>query len=151
MTSMYYKKSIIRIALAYPLKSIITISENELLNKGDMAEQFIAQHLYISHLTTTRPRLNYWLRDQIPSNAEADFTTVINNTITPIEVKAGKTGSIKSLTRFMYEKKSITQQALRYDLAYREDFSENVTFSLKLAERKGTVTFSLLNKPLYSV
>ena len=134
-----------------PLKNIINISENELLNKGDIAEQFIAQHLYINHFTTTRPRLNYWLRDQIPSNAEVDFSTVIDNKITPIEVKAGKTGSIKSLTRFMYDKKSVTQQAIRYDLAYREQFHENVTFSLKTTEGKGTVTFSLLNKPLYSV
>lgn len=133
-----------------PLASIISVSENELLNKGDMAEQFVAQHLYISHFTTTRPRLNYWLRDQVPGNAEVDFAAVINERITPIEVKAGKTGSIKSLTRFMYEKKAVTEHAIRYDLAYREHFSEEVRFSLDTKQGKGSVTFTLLNKPLYS-
>ncbi len=73
------------------------------------------------------------------------------NSIIPIEIKAGKSGKIKSLIQFMYEKHNILDFAVRYDIAYREEFTEELSFKLKTKDAVETVNFKLNNRPLYSI
>lgn len=130
---------------------MVRLDARELLNKGEMAEQFIAQHLYLGAFKTQRPRLNYWLREKVPGNAELDFVIAREGALVPVEVKAGKSGSIKSLSRFMYEKQNIVDTAIRLDLAYRENFVENVSFKIGTKDKTDSIRFKLINQPLYSV
>ena len=130
---------------------LISLNNTDLLNKGDIAEQFIAQHLYLDSFKTKSPRLYYWLRDKQSEKAEVDFTSSDLNSIIPIEIKAGKSGKIKSLIQFMYEKHNILDFAVRYDIAYREEFTEELSFKLKTKDAVETVNFKLNNRPLYSI
>ena len=45
--------------------------------------------------------LFYWQREARTSNAEVDYLTQKGETIIPIEVKSGSTGSLKSLRVFL--------------------------------------------------
>jgi hypothetical protein len=47
--------------------------------------------------------LNFWVREKKTSLAEVDYVYPFEGQLIPIEVKAGKTGSLKSLHLFMDE------------------------------------------------
>ena len=132
-------------------KDIVALDQKELLNKGETAEQFIAQHLYLDSYKSIRPQLHYWLRDKSKSKAEVDFVSVQDSKVTPIEVKAGTSGQIKSLLTFMGEKKELTDTAIRYDLAHREAFSERVVAKYGNDKKIEQASFQLINRPLYTI
>jgi uncharacterized protein len=60
---------------------------------GMLSEQFVAQQIIASQ----KEELTYWARTSPGSSAEVDFVFVREGKIFPIEVKAGKNGSLKSL------------------------------------------------------
>ena len=43
------------------------------------------------------PQLTYWLREAKSANAEVNYVTASGSQVVPIEVKAGKSGTLKSL------------------------------------------------------
>ncbi|MCQ2265766.1 MAG: AAA family ATPase [Bacteroidales bacterium] len=80
-------------------------------NKGALAEQ-IAGMLMRTGASPQKSELFYW--QQLGSNnAEIDYLIQDNGVIVPIEVKAGKSGSMKSLHQFMLGKK--LKRAIRFD------------------------------------
>ncbi len=76
-----------------------------LLNQGAIAEQFVGQELLAYQDPYEEPELFFWARDKKSSHAEVDYLININSQILPIEVKSGKTGSLKSLHLLMQERK----------------------------------------------
>lgn len=89
------------------LDSIIALSEDFLaINSGAIAEQFVGQELLAYSPSYEAPNLYFWNREKVGSQAEVDYLIQHNSQIIPIEVKAGKTGRLKSLQLFMYEHKS---------------------------------------------
>lgn len=80
------------------------IAEMNLVNSGMMSEQFIGQHLLYMHPCFQPPELYFWKREKPSSMAEVDFVISHRQMIIPIEVKAGKTGQLKSMWVFMDEK-----------------------------------------------
>ena len=74
------------------------------VNEGNLAEQFIAQHLLYLDRENETPRLNYWLREKKSTNSEVDFIVQYDQEIIPIEVKSGKSGSLRSLHQFIMDK-----------------------------------------------
>jgi predicted AAA+ superfamily ATPase len=84
-----------------------------LLHKGLLAEQFVGQHL-IHASPFEEPALFYWLRDGDSQKAEVDFLISQGPQFIGVEVKSGKTGSIKSLASFTKEKK--LKRALKVSL-----------------------------------
>lgn len=76
------------------------------INHGQLVEQFVGQELLAYGPDYQRTALFYWDRDKPGSTAEVDYIINIGDTIIPIEVKAGKTGSLKSLHSFMQLKRS---------------------------------------------
>lgn len=77
-----------------------------LVNSGALAEQFVGQHLLYGGASYQKPQLYYWNREQRSSNAEVDYLAVCGNRVVPVEVKAGKTGTLKSMQVFVAEKRS---------------------------------------------
>lgn len=74
-----------------------------ILHKGTISEQFVGQHLlYVNPFE--EPALHYWLRELSTQKAEVDFLISQGTQIMPVEVKSGRTGSIKSLALFASEK-----------------------------------------------
>ncbi len=148
-----YKLFFLDVGLMAHMTGISRITEEQirsdnLVNNGKLAEQFIAQHLLFNQPSWERPALHYWLREKRSSNAEVDFLVQNSSRVIPIEVKAGKAGSMKSLMRFMQEKDS--SLAVRFD----NNFPSLQKVDHKLGNGAGLsdrVTFDLLSLPLYMV
>ncbi|KPA15003.1 ATPase [Candidatus Magnetomorum sp. HK-1] len=72
--------------------------------KGLVAEQFVGQQLLTLKKHYEEPDLYYWAREAKGSSAEVDYLWQQSGNIIPIEVKAGKKGTLKSLKLFLHEK-----------------------------------------------
>lgn len=75
------------------------------INAGAVTEQFIGQELRAHSDSYLERSLFFWARDKKNSSAEVDYVMAIDSLILPVEVKAGKTGTLKSLKLFIKEKK----------------------------------------------
>lgn len=99
----------------------LLLRENILLiNNGAIAEQFVGQELIAYQPSFDHAALFYWHKEQKQGSAEIDYIIQHKNYIIPLEVKAGKSGRLKSLQIFMQEKNSpigikISQDAFGYD------------------------------------
>lgn len=127
--------------------SLSDMQKREFINEGKMAEQYIAQHLMLLGKTNTKPKLVYWLREGRSSNAEIDFIYQLKSSIVPIEVKAGKSGTLKSLLQFVRQKNTIF--AVRFDLNLPSLHTVNHSAGQKA--QSYSVEFDLLSLPLYLV
>ena len=123
------------------------LKQKSFVNKGRMAEQFIAQHLAFIGKNNVSPVLTYWLREGRAGNAEIDFVTQLGQSIVPLEVKAGKSGSLKSLQQFVNQKK--VRVGVRFDL--NPPSYQHVSHALRQARETVQVEFDLLSLPLYMI
>jgi uncharacterized protein len=126
---------------------ILELSAEGLLTEGIMAEQFIAQHLKYMLIQDSQPLL-YWLKDKKKNNAEIDFLIQKGKNIIPIEVKAGKSGTLKSLIYFMGDKK--LKEAIRFDMKQRNELNEKIETSF-FDQKLKKVSIQLKNYPLFAV
>lgn len=90
------------------------------INSGSIAEQFVGQELLVYGEVFQNKEVFYWEREKRGSQAEVDYVIQQGADIIPIEVKAGKTGRLRSLQQFMEEKGSkigirISQKPLRLE------------------------------------
>ena len=82
-----------------PLESALFI------NEGALAEQFVGQELLAYADPLQPPQIYYWSREAKGAEAEVDFVIAHGGRPVPVEVKAGATGSLRSLRQFMLDKK----------------------------------------------
>lgn len=87
--------------LGLRLDQLREIDDVNLINKGAIAEQVVGQLLQLSQPYYVEPQLYYWRRDQPGSSAEVDYVIQHQSSIVPVEVKSGKTGSLRSLHLLM--------------------------------------------------
>jgi predicted AAA+ superfamily ATPase len=102
------------------LPAVLMSHDILLVNRGEMAEQFVCQELLAYQPTYKSAHIQYWVREQKSSQAEVDFVIQIGTHIVPIEVKAGAIGRLKSLQVMMQEKQlplgiRVSQLPLAYD------------------------------------
>ncbi len=71
------------------------------VNSGAVAEQFVGQELIAYHDPFAEASLYYWTREARSSNAEVDYLTPYRKFAVPVEVKAGKTGTLRSMNLFL--------------------------------------------------
>ena len=86
--------------------NLIINSDITQVNNGTIAELFVGLELISYANEREKPSIYYWHREAKSSNAEVDYLIVLDGKITPIEVKSGATGSMKSLRLFMDSKKA---------------------------------------------
>ncbi len=115
-----------------------------LVNEGKLAEQFVGQHLLNPF---EPPRLTYWLREVKSANAEVDYVTASGNQVLPIEVKAGKSGTLKSLQQFALNKNA--GLCVRFDL--NPPGIQEITHAVLTEAGSVPVSYTLLSLPLYLV
>jgi predicted AAA+ superfamily ATPase len=79
------------------------IQEPDLLgiHRGAVAEQFAAQELIACGPADREPDLYFWSREQRNSQAEVDFLITRGIKVLPVEIKAGGSGTLKSLNLFL--------------------------------------------------
>jgi uncharacterized protein len=115
-----------------------------LVNEGKLAEQFVGQHLMNPF---EPPRLTYWLREAKSANAEVDYVTASGNQVLPIEVKAGKSGALKSLQQFVVSKHA--SLCIRFDL--NPPNIGQITHAARVSDGSIPISYTLLSLPLYLV
>jgi len=130
------------------INNINSLDADSLINKGRIAEQFVSQHLINSEDMTRPSDLNYWLRENKKGNAELDFVEEIGGKIVPLEVKSGKSGTLKSLHQFVALKKDI-KYAVRFDL---NKYSSQTVRQKVITERREEteVEYILESYPVYA-
>ena len=117
--------------------------EVTLVNLGSLCEQFVGQHLLYARACYEEPELFYWCREKRQSSAEIDYVLSYGSKIIPVEIKAGKTGTLKSLHVFMKEKK------LSYGVRFNAEKPSYCDIPISLPGASGK--FRLLSLPLYMV
>lgn len=75
-----------------------------LINEGAVCEQSAGQHLLYRRDPYREPELHYWAREKPSSSAEVDYIISIGGRVVPIEIKAGKTGTLRSLHGFVHQR-----------------------------------------------
>lgn len=84
-------------ACRLPVETAIEPGDLLSLNRGKLVGQFVAQEM----LAASVGDLFYWSREAPSSTAEVDLLAVRAGNIHPVEVKAGKAGSLRSLHLFL--------------------------------------------------
>ena len=115
-----------------------------LVSQGAVCEQFVGQHLLYSRQLYKEPDLHFWVREERNSTAEVDYIIAVGSEIVPVEVKAGKTGTLKSLQLFLKEKK----RSIGLRLNSAPPSLLQAKMSLPGHEQ---IRFSLVSIPLYMV
>ncbi len=87
--------------LKLTLQAEMLNDEFALDNSGGVAEQFVGQALLAAQPFYQEPEIYYWVREQKNSAAEVDYIIQHAAKIIPVEVKAGKTGTLRSLHQLM--------------------------------------------------
>jgi hypothetical protein len=97
----------------------ISSEDIQQINSGAIAEQVVGQEWVAYSDSYESPGLYFWKREKKNSDAEVDYVVQLGSKIFPLEVKAGKTGHLRSLQSFINEKHSdfgirISSAALSY-------------------------------------
>jgi hypothetical protein len=87
-----------------------------MVNAGTVCEQFAGQHLLHAGDFFAEPELYCWMREKSQSSAEVDYLISVGGVVVPVEIKAGKTGTLKSLHVFLREKERDFGLRLNIDL-----------------------------------
>jgi len=131
-------------ALGLMLTQLQLAEDLVLVNGGALCEQYVGQHLLHQQPAYMEPDLFYWNREKRGSAAEVDYLFPVAGTVLPIEVKAGKTGSLRSLHVFVQEK--------GVDLALRFNTDTPSEHRMRAAAVVGDpMTARLVSLPLYLI
>lgn len=138
----HFKPLFLDVGLVNRVCGLDLVGTEELItvNEGALAEQFVGQQLLCAAPPFEDPQLFYWGREARNANAEVDFVISRHQDILPLEVKAGKTGTLRSLFQFLLEKKRRRAVRLHLGQPMRE--------AIKLPGEERT-TVQLLSLPLY--
>lgn len=112
------------IPMGMRLQEVLALS-----NRGNLAEQFVGQELMAYAPNYSTHDLFYWARDKRGSQAEVDYVIQHEGIIYPIEVKAGKTGKLKSMQIFLKE--------------------QNLSLGIRISELPFALENNILSIPFY--
>lgn len=118
-------------------KEIIGTADLLSVHQGTVIEHMIGQEL-LSFQSLALSSLQFWVREKKTSNAELDYVYSFNGKLIPIEVKAGKEGTLRSLHQFMDES----------DLTFAIRFYSGELKITDVETPKGK-NFKLLNLPYF--
>lgn len=128
-------------ALGLALHQLSSISDITLINTGGLSEQLVGQILRTITPAYVSPNLYYWQRGK-GAEAEVDYVIQHETQVIPVEVKAGSTGSLKSLHQFMADKKKSVAIRINSDLPSIVD--------VKVKDAQGNlIEYKLLSLPFY--
>jgi uncharacterized protein len=130
------------VSLGLSLHQLRSVSEISLINSGGMAEQLVGQILRMVTPAYIPPSLYYWQRSKKGAEAEIDYLIQHENQIIPIEVKAGTTGTLKSLHQFVKDKKKAIAIRINSDIPRLGPVCVKDSFG-------ATIEYNLLSIPFY--
>jgi len=101
-----FDTGILQSVLGLDISDLFLSNDFDVVNKGNIAEQFVGLELLKSASCYMPENLYFWSREKPQSNSEVDYVIQKGEKIIPIEVKSGKSGKMQSLHLFMNEKQS---------------------------------------------
>ena len=113
---------------------------------GALAEQFVGQEMIAASPFYKETKLYYWVREAKNSNAEIDYLFQKNNEIFPIEVKAGKSGTLKSLQVFLAAKHKAYGIRLNLEIP---NLGHEFEATIRANNQTKKLSYSLLSMPIY--
>ncbi|MDD4148535.1 MAG: AAA family ATPase [Bacteroidales bacterium] len=119
--------------------SILSSNLIDDLFEGKIAEHIVGQELLFLQKSVLAKN-TFWVREKKQSNAEVDYLIQINDMLIPVEVKAGKTGRLRSLMAYV--------DAAPHNCAIRV-YSGN--YNIEYAKTLNNKDFILLNLPFYLI
>lgn len=126
------------------MDQVSKVDELTLFDRGGIAEQVVGQLLRCVFPSYAQPNLYYWQREKKGSSAEIDYVFQHGHQVFPIEVKAGSTGSLKSLHFFMGKK--------GFSIALRINSDYPSCTPVKVKDQSGKdVEYTLLSVPFYLI
>ncbi len=105
--------------------------------QGLIAEHIVGQELMAMDMKTSR-KISFWVREKKQSSAEVDFIVPYGRHLIPVEVKAGKVGTLRSLHQFIDKS----------DHPYAVRLYAGPLKKIQAATPKGK-SFTLLNMPYF--
>jgi predicted AAA+ superfamily ATPase len=105
---------------------------HSIINRGAITESFVGQELLAYGSPFIKHQLYYWIREQNGGLAEVDYIAAVNGQVVPIEVKSGKTGSLKSIQVFLEKKK-------------------NSPYGIQFSQRNYSMDKKIKQYPLYAI
>lgn len=129
------------VLLGLSLHQLKSLSEITMINNGGMAEQLVGQLLRTISPPYIAPCNYYWQRETKGAEAEIDYVIQYQNEILPLEVKAGKPGTLRSLQQFMKEKKR--------NLAIRINSDIPTVTPIQINDPINPSQYTLLSLPFY--
>lgn len=129
-------------SLGLNLTQLQSPTDLTLINSGGLAEQLVGQQLRTILPPYATPSLYYWQRTKSGASAEIDYIIQHENQIIPIEVKAGSTGTLKSLHQFMKEKQKT------FAVRINSDYPSITPVQVKDASGN-LIEYTLLSLPFY--
>jgi hypothetical protein len=130
-------------SLGLDLRALESAADLTLVNQGALAEQAVGQLLRLTFAANDEPALYWWRREKKGSEAELDFVHAQGSRVLPIEVKSGKTGTLRSLHTFMAER--------GLSLALRVNAGMPALQDIALSTPLGSAKYRLLSIPAYLV
>jgi len=131
-------------ALGLSVQPGASLSGALLVNEGALAEQVIGQLLRTIEPRFIELRLFCWSREQKGSEAELDYLIQHGSHVVPVEVKAGATGTLKSLHLFM------SLRRLATGIRCNADMPSLVRVDAKTTTGEA-VNYQLMSLPFYLV
>lgn len=138
---LYLDVGLLSSMLGLSVVDFLSDTDTIMINAGSVCEQYVGQHLLYKSEFYSEPTLNYWVREKKGTSAEIDFVVSHRSSVIPVEVKAGKTGRLRSLHQFIEEKK--------YPIAVR--FNTDIATIVETETINGATPFTLLSLPFYLV
>ena len=86
------------------IAEMFSSNDIQVVNRGALAETFVATELVKASSCYAPQALYCWHREKPGSNAEVDYVVQVGRKIYPIEVKSGKRGSMQSMRVFLQSK-----------------------------------------------
>ncbi len=103
--------------------------EVEFINQGELVESFVGQEMMAYSSPSMRNSLYYWHRESRGSEAEVDYLTNMKTEVIPIEVKAGKGSTLKSLHSFLSSHLK-SPYGVKLSISERSEFDKIVSIPL---------------------
>jgi predicted AAA+ superfamily ATPase len=82
--------------------AILGTADLNSIHQGLLIEHLVGQELLAGQFNVLS-RLDFWVREKAGSSAEIDYVYLFESQLIPIEVKSGKTGTLRSMHLFMEE------------------------------------------------
>lgn len=125
----FFDVAITQQLLGLDLKGWLLKPADKFVNQGELVESFIGQEMIAYAPPDMRKSLFYWQKEMRGSEAEIDYLSTIKGEVIPIEVKAGKGSTLRSLHSFLSSHPK-SPYGIKVSLANRSRF-ENI-FSIPL-------------------